>query len=742
MKRLIYLFLLLLPTYCLSSVNLDSLYQEVLNSKNDIEKINSSVEYIRFCYTKDEKNFKLVYERLNKLLKNEKSSDYKHETTLKLARYLSRIGAFKEAKQLLKLSLSQQNNEFNNNWKSIYFFRLSKIYFEEGERKMVINYIDSSLKYLNKEDSLLRISYIMEKGRAFYDLGDYAKAMELYVIAQKQFESYNIRDINYGMLMHFIGSVFKRQNNDARAFDYYEEMLEVAIEIHDKHLEAEAYSLLADLYAYAGDYEKEEEYLYKALNIVIDLNDELAEAHILLAIVHGNIYDHKYKEALIKLDRIQDIVKKYNITEYDITINRYLGKIYSRMGKYEKAMKFFELAILAANKREEKKMLNLSDIYRNIAVSSYKNKSFKNAYEYLDLHLIYKDSLLNEENQQIIHKLEQQYENQKKESEIIALNKDKQIQEKELSKQNVMIKAFLVGLLLTLLLASTIFYSLTQNKKKNKIISSKVIELAEKNKEITDSIQYAKRIQNAILPPNKVVKEYLQESFILYKPKDIVAGDFYWMEQKNEEVLFAAADCTGHGVPGAMVSVVCNNGLNRSVREYGLTDPGEILNKTREIVISEFEKSEEDVKDGMDIALCCLKYKIENENLENSKTVALLHYAGANNPLWIIRKNSKTLEEIKANKQPIGKFDNPEPYTTHKIILEKGDTIYVFSDGYVDQFGGEKGKKYKASNFKSLLISIQAKDMNEQKEIINKTFETWKGNLEQLDDVCVIGVRI
>jgi serine phosphatase RsbU (regulator of sigma subunit) len=256
-------------------------------------------------------------------------------------------------------------------------------------------------------------------------------------------------------------------------------------------------------------------------------------------------------------------------------------------------------------------------------------------------------------------------------------------------------------------------------------IQKNIVE--EKNKEILDSIAYAKRIQSAILPPSKLVKEYLQESFILYKPKDVVAGDFYWMEHKDGKILFAAADCTGHGVPGAMVSVVCNNALNRSVREHGLTAPGEILTKTREIVIQEFEKSEEEVKDGMDIALCSLK--------DNT-----LEYAGAHNPLWIIRKGE--IIETKANKQPIGKFDNPEPYTTHTFDLEPGDSIYVFSDGYVDQFGGEKGKKFKARAFRELLLSVQDKSMEEQKVIIDEAFESWKGDLEQIDDVCVIGVRI
>ena len=264
------------------------------------------------------------------------------------------------------------------------------------------------------------------------------------------------------------------------------------------------------------------------------------------------------------------------------------------------------------------------------------------------------------------------------------------------------------------------------DKQRDEVSKQKEI-VEEAHKEIKDSIQYAKRIQSAILPAHNLVKEYLPYSFIFYKPKDVVAGDFYWMEYRDGKVLFAAADCTGHGVPGAMISVVCNYALNKSVREHGLTEPGEILDKTREIVVHEFEKSEEEVKDGMDIALCSLEGNI-------------LKYAGANNPLWVIR-NGEILE-TKADKQPIGKFDNPLPYSNQTSELQKGDAIYIFSDGFSDQFGGEKGKKFKTTNFRKLLLSIQNESMESQREIINTAFEEWKGSLEQVDDVCIIGVKV
>ena len=384
----------------------------------------------------------------------------------------------------------------------------------------------------------------------------------------------------------------------------------------------------------------------------------------------------------------------------------------------------------------------IKDAASNLWYVNKKLGRYKPALEMYELYIATRDSIESEENQKEVIRQEYKYayEKQAAADSIKAAEenkvKDAQLSaEKAKTKQQQQQSYFLFGgLALALIFGGFIFNRFRVTNKQKSIIEKQKQQvdsanniLEEKNQEILDSISYAKRIQNAILPPQKLVKEYLNNSFIIYKPKDIVSGDFYWMEPTKKEVLFAVADCTGHGVPGAMVSVVCNNGLNRSVREHGLSDPGKILDKTREIIIQEFEKSEEEVKDGMDIALCSIK---ENK----------LKYSGAHNPLWIVRDGQ--IIETKANKQPIGKFDNPQPYNTHTIDLQKGDAIYLFSDGYADQFGGEKGKKFKAKAFKELLISIQEKSMEEQKSIIDETFENWKGNLEQLDDVCVIGLRV
>jgi len=291
-----------------------------------------------------------------------------------------------------------------------------------------------------------------------------------------------------------------------------------------------------------------------------------------------------------------------------------------------------------------------------------------------------------------------------------------------------------------LLSFTIIFYFRTLVNEYEQINKKKTMLLKASNDEIKASINYAKRIQEAILPSITLIKTHLPQSFILYKPKDIVAGDFYWMhylpqpngwEVDGDVVLFAAADCTGHGVPGAMVSVVCNNALNQSVKEFGITQPSLILEKSRDLVIETFAESIENVQDGMDIAICSL----------NTKTNELT-YSGANNPLWIIRKDSIEIEEYKADKYHIGKCDMMKPFTNHSIQLNKGDTFYIFSDGYVDQFGGEKGKKFKSRPFKELLLSINNEPLDKQKERLETHFEEWKGDLEQIDDVCIIGVKV
>ena len=287
------------------------------------------------------------------------------------------------------------------------------------------------------------------------------------------------------------------------------------------------------------------------------------------------------------------------------------------------------------------------------------------------------------------------------------------------------------------LLEETVKERTKEIAKQNNVLEQQKNEIFEINEDLLSSIKYAKRIQNTILTSPEILSTYFNDSFVYYLPKDIVSGDFYWARKFGNKVIWSAVDCTGHGVPGAFVSIVGNNALVRSTNEFGLSQPAEILNKLRELVIEAFKaQGTNDVKDGMDLALASL----DVDTLE-------LSYAGANNPLVIVR--DKTIIEVKADKQPIGDFEKLEPFTNHTIQLQKGDCVYLYTDGYIDQFGGKNksarekgGKKFKSKPFKNLLIEISDLPMKEQREILKETFDEWRGNLDQIDDVCVFGVRV
>ncbi len=264
----------------------------------------------------------------------------------------------------------------------------------------------------------------------------------------------------------------------------------------------------------------------------------------------------------------------------------------------------------------------------------------------------------------------------------------------------------------------------------NTLLEAQKSEITRKNNDILDSINYAKRIQNTILPSADELRQLELEHVVFYQPKDIVSGDFYWANRVEDSIYFAAVDCTGHGVPGALVSIVGYNGLMRSLTESNLPNPNDLLDRLRELVIDSFHsKGQEDLKDGMDIALCRLDRK-----------QGKLIFAGANNSCIIVRKGE--VIELKADKQPIGLFENAFPFTQQEMDIQVGDMIYLFTDGYVDQFGGEKGKKLKSKGFKELLIRVSELEMREQHQAFATFFESWKGNLEQVDDVCIFGVRV
>lgn len=580
------------------------------------------------------------------------------------------------------------------------------------------------LTYSQKKGDSLSVSEVYNNMANLYDqYGDHDKALNLSkrsLVLRIQLgdsagmaSSYNNLATTYNHMKMYDTAIF-----------YYEKSLALAHLVESPSFYGNILNNLGHGYLILDKDSLGEEYLKKALKSRLDIGFYFGIGQTQNNLASLYFKRGEFKKALEYLSQSKDISIKYGHSVIEKDASLYLSKVYFELGDYFKAYTNLRRA------KDLKDSLQASSQTREYAQMEF-------AYQYKQKAIA--DSLENASKKAIQLKQEE-------------LKQYKEAQEKKRQRFRYWI-AIVIGLVMAVV-SLILFRGYRQKAKSNKLIQIQKNEiedqkdvLQERNKEITDSINYAKRIQSAILPPLESIKETFPNSFVMYKPKDIVAGDFYWMERDGSDTHIAVADCTGHGVPGAMVSVICNNGLNRSVREYGAKNPGEILDKTRELVINEFEKSdgtiidkssEDTIKDGMDIALCSLGVK--EQNAEGSGVN--LKYAGANNPLWIVRKGSDTIEEFKGNKQPIGSYENMEPFKTHETTVSKGDTLYMFSDGFADQFGGEKGKKLKNSNFKKLVLSIQDKNMDEQYTLLTKAFADWMKDYEQLDDVCVIGIRI
>jgi serine phosphatase RsbU (regulator of sigma subunit)/Tfp pilus assembly protein PilF len=564
-------------------------------------------------------------------------------------------------------------------------------------------------------------------------------------------------------LLNHIGIIYDYQGEISQSLSSYYKALKIQEAIHDDLGIAYTCSNLGLIYANQKNYKSALYYHKRSLKLRKKANfkNGLSASYNNIGIVY--MYQKKYQLALTNyFESVKiDSERKDSSGLSDSFTN--IGVCYMDMNMLDSAEYYFKLAIPIRESFGDK--LGLSNSYNNLGTLYQKKNDLKTAKEYIEkgiaigksiggkdilkygyqelftieerlgnyheafnaykLYVTYGDSISNEANTRAQTQAEMRYAFDKE-------NARKEFAAKKAREQVQLILWSVVVIAVIILIFSLSLYKRWRIAKEQQLLIAQKNHLLElKNQEILDSISYAKRIQSAILPPKKLVSEWLVNSFIIYKPKDIVAGDFYWMEAMGDTIIFAAADCTGHGVPGALISVVCHNALNRSVREFGLIDPGAILDKTRDIIIEEFAKSEDDVNDGMDISLCTL----------NTKTLEL-KWSGANNPLWVVRSKSEEVVELKANKQPIGKYSKYEAFDTHDIQLHEGDSIYLFTDGFADQFGGPDAKKFKSKNMKDLIFGMKAVSMDAQKELLENTFETWKGDLEQVDDVCILGIRV
>lgn len=405
-----------------------------------------------------------------------------------------------------------------------------------------------------------------------------------------------------------------------------------------------------------------------------------------------------------------------------------LGNVHDSLGNADSAFYFYRKALLISSQYQLKE--DLLSSYKSLADEFEKTGKPDSALNYLRKSIELNELLHGEAELRKLDQLKQNKLIHDKEQELRLQEANAIIAEEALRNK----VSLLAGGVAILILLSLLLYTRFRSKQMvARVLENKNREITNQKDEITDSINYARRIQDSILAPMHIVKQVIPDSFILYLPKDVVSGDFYWVEEENGHRIFAAVDCTGHGVPGALMSVVGFNLLNRAVKEMHLTKPSDILRELDFGVNKLLRQSESEntVKDGMDLSLC--SYQPETR---------MLQYAGVFNPLYIVRNGQ--LMQVKADKTPIGvNVDGVvDTYTNHEIQMESGDMIYLFSDGYADQFGGPHGKKYKYNKMRELLLSISQYSPEEQEIRLRGEFNYWKGELEQVDDVLIIGMRI
>ena len=563
-------------------------------------------------------------------------------------------------------------------------------------------------------------------------MGNYSEALSYYQASLKISEELeNQSDIGFNYFN--IGIIYRDLEQYDKALAYYEKSLKIRKKSKDTLGLAGCYNGLGILYRRMEEYDRALDYYNRSLELSAIINDDknVAQSYGNIGVVY--VLAKEYEKAIKFLDRGFEVHKRNNNQAGMVKFYANMTSVYDRMNNSKKAIEYGELAY--KNYLEMESKADISDVSNKLSILYAKTNQYKKALNFFKKYVIYRDSVYNEKTTREVTQKEMQFKFDKQTmADSLARAEAEKITElehqQEISQQRTYMYGGLVMLFVVIIFSVVVFNRLKISNKQKAIIESQKLVVEFKNREITDSINYAKRIQSAILPSIDKLRESLPNSFVFYKPKDIVAGDFYWYKKVNNKVFVAVADCTGHGVPGAMVSVVCYNALNRAINDFMLFDPSKILDKTAELVIETFRvNKQERVKDGMDISMCSF-------DLENNK----LEYSGAMNSLFYISKNK--LQEIKGDKQPIGQFTNIKPFTLHKIKLMKGDKIYLFSDGYADQFGGLKGKKFMYKNFRELILSISSKEFSTQKMELAKEFKAWKDDLEQVDDVCVLGIEV
>lgn len=669
-------------------------------------------------------------------------------------------------------------------------FILFAIKLTAQEKKNFQQYtIDSLLTVLKTaKDDTLKVSTLSTLSNQYYSVSDYEKAIE-YATQQKTLAEKLNDKKGIAQACNHIGGVYNIQGNPSIALDNFFKALKIAEENHFKKIAAASYNNIGGIYRTYNDFQKALENHQKALDLYSEIKDKrgIAASYNNIGIAYKKMNDNdkalenyekclqiaqdlskeapdnmgykslistalnnmgiihynkkEYKNALEKQMQALEIKKEANNKLGIASSYENIGNIYAKQHRFEDALNYLNTSIQMYKQLDGKS--GLKEVYASLADVYIEKGDYKNALEYRKRYSQLQDSMVNEQSAKQIAEMNVRYESEKKDKELIKKDAEINRQQAETDNKKLQRNAFTIGFAFLLLLVFLIFRSYRQKlsinsqlEERNALIEKQKKTMEQKNVKITDSINYAYRIQQATLPSDKKIKELLPDSFVLFRPKDIVSGDFYWMKKLGTNTLIAAADCTGHGVPGAIMSLVYSNALNKTVDELGIKNPGEILNKVRDLIIETFAGKNRDViHEGMDISIVNIDVKPDN-------TIKIT-WAGANNPLWILKKKENEFEfiEIKGDEQSVDRSGNAHMFTTHELQLNRGDVIFLFSDGYANLYEHTQGKEYGYKQLRELITANIHLPMDNLKAIVDSSIENSKHNLEQADDILVIGIK-
>jgi serine phosphatase RsbU (regulator of sigma subunit)/Tfp pilus assembly protein PilF len=638
----------------------------------------------------------------------------KANVLLQLADYYLDIDSAKCWKYLNELNdFSVKYNQ--SHYKAKYHQTVGIFFKKRGNLNEAIEAFQEAAKILKEENKLNELGGIYNNiGATYTDKGEYQISVE-YLIKALRIYDYEKNDYLKAKLLLNIGLVFYYQKNYKLALDYYYQSLKLREKINDKRGTALIYNNLGIVYFFTKDADAAIGNFKKALKISTQLNDTRAMSMPIFNIAEIYSEHHQYDSALVYYN------KSYSIDTFlkdkassTISLTK-LALCYCSIKKFTKALNYALLAEKQAIEVDSKE--DIKDIYQVLADIYIETKDYSNALKYSELCSSIKDSLYSKQSTEMVAELQTRYETEKKD---LQLSKQKET----IRNQKLVSRILFSGILLAFGFIALVLIQFIQKKRAYKI-------LEEQKKNITDSINYASRIQSAMLPPETLLNNLLPGYFVLYMPRDIVSGDFYWITIANERTIVAVADCTGHGVPGAFMSMLGFAFLNEIVSKSPDIPANEILNELRLKVKSSLHQNEHSAsKDGMDIALAIIDPARKN-----------LQFAGANNPLLLCRNES--IINLAPDKMPIGIHSiEKNSFSLKEIELQKGDTVYMFSDGYSDQFGGEKMKKLGKNNFEKLLLESSKLNIKAQKYYLEEKILEWMTDRDQMDDILVMGISI